>query len=969
VELLSREAATVGLGISCQHFERYLLFLSTLLKQYPMKTTVYSLLLLLSFTVTAQKKVLDHEDFEIWNTIKSQSLSNNGKYILYALEKGEKDRFLKIKDIKATTVFKYDRVAGGQFTFDSKQAVFTIKPWKDSIVEMKRRKVKEAKMPKDTLAIYDLKSKSLTKIANVKSYKVPQKWSGFLAYTLDDIEKSKTKADKKEKKEVSEKKSEKKSKKVNAKNGYHLVVRNLATKKEDTIKYVKDYLFAKEGKTIAYITTGDIGEENGGVFVLDLNTNTTTEIFSATNTSNYFQLALNDNGERVGFVVDVDTTKVQVRPNQLYVWKKGTTKAVKLVDAKSSPKGYVVSSNGKIHFSKDNSKMYFGLATPPIVKDTTLINDEIVNVEVWAYDSPRLYTVQELQLKKDQKKAYTTVVHLNSNKTVQLATTMYPTALLGNEGNSESVLVANSTPYMLESQWTGIRASDYAIVNSATGVATKIMSNVDGRVRLSPQGKYAYGYSAVDSTWFSYDIALNKKVNLTKGDVFYNELNDSPTHPSSYGSGGWTANDESFLIYDRYDVYRFNPKTGQHRRLTSGRGTKTIYRYTKLDAEERFVDASKKWLFTTFNEKTKNSGYYEYHPKRNKGKQLIEGPYVYSRPIKAKESNTIAFTRQTFIEFPNIRVSDLSFKKQTVISNANPQQTAYNWGTIELHKFTSLDGKALEGLLVKPENFDPTKKYPMLVNFYERSSNGLHRHRAPSPGRSSINYSFYTSRGYVIFNPDIVYRDGYPGESAYNAVIPGITSLVDKGFINKDKIGAQGHSWGGYQVAHLATKTAIFAAIESGAPVVNMISAYGGIRWWTGLSRQFQYEHTQSRIGGTPWEYPMRYIENSPIFNIDKINTPMLIMHNDADGHVPWSQGIEFFTALRRLGKTSWFLNYNKEPHWPLKMQNRKDFNIRMAQFFDYYLKDTAKPKWMQGGVPAIKKGIHQGYELLKDKN
>ena len=938
-----------------------------------MKTIIYSLLFLIAFNVSAQKKVLDHPDFEIWNTIKSQSISNNGKYVMYSLERGEKDRFLKIKDTKANSIFNYDRVAGGKFTYDSKQAIFTIKAWKDSIVEMKRRKVKKSKMPKDTLAIFDFKSKSLTKIANVKSYKVPQKWSGYVAYLLHDIKKTKAKKKEKTKEEKKKEKSKKKSskkkktKRVSAKNGYHLVLRNLATQKEDTIRYVKSYSFAKEGKVLTYNSTGKAGEKNGSIYVLDIENNIRSKVFSATNKSKYFRLALNDNGTKLGFVVDTDTTKALVRPYQLFSWKKGNTNAIKIADSKSTPKGYLVSSNGRISFSKDNSKMYFGLSTQPIVKDTTLLKDEIVNVEVWAYDSPRLYTVQELQVNRDKRKSYTAVVNLNTNKVTQLATKEYPNTSLGNEGNAVNVLVSNPVPYQLESQWTAVRSSDYAIVNSASGTTKKIMTKVDGRVSLSPQGKYAYGYSAVDSTWFAYDIALNKKVNLTKGKVFYNELHDTPSNPWSYGVAGWTKNDESILIYDRFDIFKFNPKTGQHTRLTNGRNTNTVYRYIRLDNEERFLDLSKKWLLSTFNETTKNSGYYEYNAKRNRGKQLVDGPYSYSRPIKAKDKNEVLFTRQSFIDFPNLRVSNLSFKKQTVISDANPQQKEYNWGTIELYKFTSLEGKALTGLLVKPENFDPTKKYPMLVNFYERSSNGLHRHRAPSPGRSSINYSFYTSRGYVIFNPDVVYRDGYPGEGAYNAVIPGVTSLVDKGFIKKDKIGAQGHSWGGYQVAHLATKTDIFAAIESGAPVVNMISAYGGIRWWTGLSRQFQYEHTQSRIGGTPWQYPMRYIENSPIFNIDKINTPILIMHNDADGHVPWYQGIEFFTALRRLGKTSWFLNYNKEPHWPLKMQNRKDFNIRMAQFFDFYLKDAPKPRWMQRGVPAIEKGIHQGYELIKE--
>jgi len=928
-----------------------------------MKTTIYSILFLLTISVSAQKKVLDHADFDIWNTIRSQSISNNGKFIMYSLERGEKDRFLKIKDEKANPIFNYDRVAGGQFTFDSKNALFTIKAWKDSITEMQRRKVKKDKMPNDTLAIFNLPSKNLTKISDVKSYKVPEKWAGYVAYLLEEIKKP---VSKDKTKKTDSKAKAKKVKKVSAKNGYHLVVRNLATQQEDTLKYVTSYSFAKEGKSLAYVTTGDSEAKNGGVYVLNLNNNQTTEVFTANNKSKYYQITFNDEGTKLGFVVDADTTKALVRPHQLYVWN-GGAKATEITDQNATSKGYKISSNGRIGFSKDNSKMYFGFATQPIVKDTTLVKDEIVNVEVWAYDSPRLYTVQELQVNNDKRKSYLAALHLNSNKVVQLATTEYPDASVGNEGNAENVLVSNGTPYMLESQWTGMRASDYAIVNSSTGNTRTILTNVGGRVQLSPNGKFAYGYNPVDSTWFSYDLQSNKKLDLTKGKVFYNELNDTPNHPGSYGMAGWTKDDNAMLIYDRYDIFKFNPTTGQSTKLTNGRATKTVFRYVRLYREARFIDESKTWLLTTFNETSKNSGYYEYNPKRNRGKQLVDGPFRYSSPVKATDSKSVLFTRQSFIEFPNLRVSDLSFKKETVISDANPQQKEYNWGTIELTHWTSLEGKALSGLLIKPENFDPNKKYPLLVNFYERSSDGLHSHRAPSPGRSSINYSFYTSRGYVIFNPDIVYRDGYPGESAYNAVIPGITALVDKGFIKKDKIGAQGHSWGGYQLAYLVTKTDIFAAVESGAPVANMISAYGGIRWWTGLSRQFQYEHTQSRIGGTPWEYPMRYIENSPIFAIDKINTPLLIMHNDEDGHVPWYQGIEFFTALRRLGKPSWLLNYNGEPHWPLKMQNRKDFNIRMAQFFDYYLKDTAKPTWMHRGVPAIEKGIKQGYELMKN--
>jgi dipeptidyl aminopeptidase/acylaminoacyl peptidase len=928
-----------------------------------MRIVIITLFILTSVSSFSQKKVLDHADVDLWNTINNKTISNNGNYIMYSLEKGEKDNHLKIKDKSGRLIFDHERSENGMFTSNSNFAMFTVKAWKDSITEMKRRKVKKDKMPKDTLAIYNLSTNKLTKIANVKSYKSPAKWSAIVAYYVAEI---KTKSTKKKDTSAKAKKT-KKPKKVSKTNGYHLVIRNLTSGNQDTIKYVTNFSFAEEGKRMVYVTTGDNENVNPGVYVLNLENNSSTQVFNSHKKTKYYQVNLSDSGKNLGFVVDADTTKALVRPNKLYHWSEGTNTASLITDDQSAPQGYFVSSHGSVSFSKDETKLYFGLATPPIVKDTTLLKEEIVNVEVWTYDEPRLYTVQELQVNNDKKKSYLTAIHLNkNNRLVQLGTEAYPSSQLGDEGNAAVTLVNNPVPYQLESQWTAQRNSDYTLINVNTGGRTNILTEASSGMRLSPKAKYVYGYQRSDTTWIAYGINSGKKVDLTKGRIFYNELNDSPNYPASYGIAGWTEDDEAMLIYDRYDIWEFNPDTGASKRLTNGRESKITYRYVNLDSEEQSINKKGKWLLSTFNENNKHSGYYQYNAKNGKGKQLISGPYGYGGIAKAKEANHVIYTRQSFEEFPDVRISDLSFKNETKLTNANPQQKEYNWGTSELIKWTSLDGKELSGMLIKPENFDPNKKYPLIVNFYEKSSDGLYRHRAPSHGRSTINYSFYTSRGYVIFNPDVYYRIGYPGESAYNCVIPGITSLIEKGFIDKDNIGVQGHSWGGYQIAHLVTKTDIFKAAEAGAPVPNMISAYGGIRWWTGLSRQFQYEHTQSRIGGTPWEYPARYVENSPIFNLDKVNTPLLIMHNDADGHVPWYQGIELFVSLRRLGKPSWFLNYNDEPHWPLKLQNRKDFNIRLAQFFDYYLKGAPKPVWMEKGVPAIEKGINQGLELME---
>ena len=914
------------------------------------------ILLIISLNIHGQKKVLDHKDFDIWNRIQNSQISTSGDYVMYSVQRGEEDSFLKIKDKNANLIFEHDRAEKGVFSYNSKYAIFAIKEWKDTITEMKRRKVKKGKMPMDSLGIFNLQSKKLVKISNIKSYKNPEKWSGYLAYTNDLTNKHK-------KDTIKEKKT---NKKPSSKNGYPLIIRNLDTEEEDTIPFVLDYTFSKEEKFISYITSGEKNSTKPGIYVKDLSNNVTKHVYESHVKTKYHKLKLSDSGKHLAFVVDTDSTKAYERNKELYTWnQKNDLKLI--LDRNSSPDGYQVSSDGQINFSEDETKLYFGLALPEVYQDTLLLKDEIVDVEIWTYDEPRLYTIQEMQLNNDRKKSFKSVYHLNDEKVIQIATREFPNSITSISGNNKYALVSNPKPYQLSSQWTALFSkNDLAVKNINNGDSKIIIKANPSSARLSPAGNYAYGYNQVDSTWYTYNLKTSKYIELTKGKLFYNELSDYPNYPSSYGSAGWTKNDKTILLYDRYDIWEINPENGDSKRLTNGRELKTSYRLIKLDSDIKFIDTSKKLLMLTFNETTKNSGYYEFNHKKNEGKQLMDGPYRYSSPKKARLSDDIIYTRQSFTEYPDIRLSKLGFESEKLISNANPQQVDYNWGTSELVSWSSLDGMQLSGILIKPENFDPLKQYPMIVNFYEKSSNGLHTHRAPNPGRSSINYSFYTSRGYLIFNPDVYYRVGYPGESAFNCVIPGITSLIEKGFVDKDNIGVQGHSWGGYQVAYLVTKTDIFKAAESGAPVVNMVSAYGGIRWDTGLSRQFQYEHTQSRLGGNPWEYPQRYFENSPIYNIDKINTPLLIMHNDKDGHVPWYQGIEFFMSLRRLSKPSWLLNYNDARHWPLKMKNRKDFNIRMQQFFDHYLKGENKPVWMVRGVPAMEKGINQGYDLVK---
>lgn len=917
----------------------------------------------ISFSQNLSKKTMDETVYAKWNTIQSPKISNNGKWVVYNLKPGEGDTKLKIFNAKNKKEYTFDRSSNAKITDDSKFIVFKITAPADSLKMMKRKKVKKKNMPKDTLGIYNLKTHSLFKVPNVKSFKVPEKWNGHIAYLTEAqvFEKGDTISVRPKKKETKD-------------NGTRLIVRELKTGAEKTFTYVKNYTLSEKGGKMLFSSTGNDSTFQAGMYCYNFLQKELKILHQEK--GEYKFLTFDEKGNQAAFLSNVDTTDAQVAPFQLHFWN-GKSDAADMVFNNVNillEKDWIVSGNKNLSFSENGKRLFFGVAPPPILQDTSLLEEEIVNVEVWSYTDKKLYTQQENDLKKDKNKAYLTVYDISKKSFHQLADLTVDEVRLGDEGNSNMIVGYNAKPYLEKISWEGGPSYKDLYINDLNGGKwEKIAGEIRGTPRMSPKGNYIYWHSSPDTAWFTYSFSSQKITQISNHKIskFYDELNDRPMHPRSTGMTDWTTDDEYLLLNDRYDIWKIHPEYKESPvRLTKGReaADPTVFRYVRLDREERNIDLKKDAMLHSFKQKSKQEGYLSFNFSNQKMKRLVGGEYkITNRPQKAKNVNVLLFTKETFQLFPDLRlVNDFKFNNETKISTANPQQSEYKWGTIEPYTWTSLDGQKLTGMLVKPDNFDPTKKYPMLVNFYERSSHTLHRHRAPYPHRSTINYAYYSNRGYLIFNPDVPYRVGYPGESAYNAVIPGVTSLIEKGFVDADNIGMQGHSWGGYQAAYIVTKSNIFKCAESGAPVVNMISAYGGIRWGSGMSRAFQYEHTQSRIGGTPWEYPIRYIENSPIFFIDKIETPLLILHNDKDGAVPWYQGIEFFNALRRLGKPAWMLNYNDEPHWPLKLQNRKDFNLRMQQFFDFYLQGKGKPMWMERGVPAMEKGIRQGLELKK---
>jgi dipeptidyl aminopeptidase/acylaminoacyl peptidase len=919
------------------------------------------IMLVFGFSVFAQtgKRPLTFDDILKWNRITETVISNNGEFIVYKHEPGKGDPVLKISTPKAEEIASINYGTDAQITSDSKFVVFTLKPAQDTIRQLKLKKTKKEDLPINKLAIYDLQNQKTDTIEKLISVKIPEKWAGWIAYQTealkDTAKKAKTEAKTKEEEKV-----------------YPLFVRNLNSGEFLEFPAVNNYDFAEEKEVLIFVSEGKDSTFEAGIYHVNLATNKTQIILDGK--GKFKQLTIDKAGEKVAFIGDTLTgRKKEDAKYDLFFWNK-TGKAEVVMDNTNAaiPENWEISENGKISFSDNGTRLFFGTSPIKAPKDTTILDEEIPLLDIWTWNEEELQSAQIVNKNRDLKKSYLAVFHIDAEKAVQLETQQFSAIRQIKKGDSDKLIAWSNRPYAVQSMWEGSPDhNDFYLVDIKTGEADMIKKDIRATPQVSPEGKYLYWYSAVDTTWNTFNIESGKEYKVTTPQTVQSadELNDVPNFPGSYRLAGWTENDELLLIYDRFDIWKVDPENRSlpENVTQNGRKNKLSYRLVKFDEErdrsrfsggdEKPVDIKKPLFLTAHNEITRADGYYQIEMgKSQKPTELFTVNFSLNTPKKAKDADLVVFTKEDFQTYPNLLASDLSFIKQVQISNVAPQQKDFLWGTAELVSWTSLDGLKLEGTLHKPENFDPTKKYPMIVNFYEKSSQGLLNYRMPEMGRSTIDYHYYTSNGYLVFNPDIYYKEGYPGEDAFNCVMPGVTMLIETGFVDEEHIGAQGHSWGGYQVAYLATRTNLFAAIESGAPVVNMFSAYGGIRWTSGLNRSFQYEHTQSRIGKSIWESPLRYIENSPIFTLDKIQTPILIMHNDDDGAVPWYQGIEFFVGLRRLQKPAWLLNYNEADHWPTKLRDREDFQIRMAQFFDHFLKEKPMPEWMEKGVPAVEK-------------
>ena len=982
-----------------------------------MRKVFFIVIILMAAEVNAQnKKPLDHTVYDSWQSIGERKISNDGKWIVYTVDVQEGDGTLIIQSADS----KYrETIARGYditITEDSRYAVFKIKPPYTGIRQARIQKKTPDQFPKDSLAIVELGKGVVMKTARVKSYKIPEKNAKWIAWQLEktiaDTSKKKAAPDSLAKRIDSLKKSVAQPSNEQARRrqritnppviknndeavslnnpaltyndagdepgsaqkkeeGTALVIFNLRDSLQQTVDFVSEYVWSKTGNILITETTASKKDSLRKAAVCIFRTVESRFDTIMKGGNDFCNYAIDEQGYQLAFVAERDSSdKALQKFYKLWYWQNGYDSAVMIADKNIAgmPVGWSMSENAVVHFSKSGKRLFAGSAPVQPPKDTSLADIDLVKVDIWNYKDDYLQPIQLKNLDKDIKKSYTAMIDLNSKKFVQLADREVEDIMYGNEGDGDFFVGITDTGKRAALQWEGRILKDIYIIQPANGTRELIKKDLSGYITVSPAGKYVLWYDAKVHQYFTWRNGKTKNISSGVRTKLYEEDFDMPTDPSSYGIMAWTQSDLSVMVYDKFDIWQLDPDgVVAPLNITAGEGrkNKVTYRYVRTDPEKKFITPSQEILLHMFTDDNKHAGLAAYKVlSTEKPVTAVNGPFAISSTsiAKARDSNIYIYTKESYVHPPDLYVNT-GWQQEARLSGINPQQANYSWGTAELFKWKAYNGKQATGIVYKPEHFDPKKKYPAICYFYEKLSDGLYQYIPPAPTPSRLNISFFVSRGYLVFVPDISYTTGHPGKSAYNYIVSGARALVKKGWVDSTRIGIQGQSWGGYQTAYVITQTKLFKAAWAGAPVGNMTSAYGGIRWSTGMNRQFQYEKTQSRIGATLWQKPQLYIENSPLFYLPKVTTPLVIMHNDNDGAVPWYQGIELFTGLRRLNKPVWLLNYNGEEHNVMERKNRKDLQIRGQQFFDWQLKGHRPAQWLSDGVPAVMKGKVWGLE------
>ena len=914
----------------------------------------------------AQNKALDHDVYDGWQSVRNVKLTPDGRMLSWEVTPQEGDGTLFVRNLSTGAELSVPRGTALKWTGDV--AVFTVKAPFADVRQAKIDKKKKEDQPKDSLARLDLRTLDWRMIGASGTTALGTDAAPYV-FAAQEVKGRKSK---------------------------NLLCITVATGAVDTLKNVSDFAASSGGDRLLVVTAKEEKDSlsRSAVILYDF-AKGSIDTLSAGRKA-YAGLRWSAAGDKLLFTATDEEEKTDGTPRHaLYlaqerILQKATRRSPAVTawnccellgaEAAGLPEGWIVGESAGAAFSNADARVVLRLQEKFPPKDTTVYEFEAAQLDIWVWNKK---TVPPMDKKARGGDRRTAIVNLDRpGELLVLSRSASDRISFFDGAEGAYALSMDTQAYDVENLWAADSRADVALVSLRDGSRRVLREGAQGYTIPSEHGKYIAWFNAEDGNWYCQDPATDVLVNLTgaTGVAFWDEEDDHPLPGyTPIGYPYWMGNDDALLLCDRYDVWRFSPDGKKAECLTRGAGRRDRVQYRPVlwgvhDNPYLYQNINNYPLkgtlrLSSFNEVDKRNGFASVDIAKGGEPRGFLAEKAYSSVTKAEKADVLAYLKGDFRHPMDLYITRDNWNSESKLSAINPQQAEYRWGDVQLVHWNAYDGTPLDGLLFTPDGYDPAGSYPLMIYFYEKYSETLYNYRAPAPSRSTVNIPFFVSRGYVVFIPDIVYVDGHPGESAYNCICAGAEAMCAQfPFIDKSRMAIQGQSWGGYQTAYLVTRTNMFAAAGAGAPVGNMTSAYGGIRWESGNSRIPQYEYGQSRVGKTLWEDGGLdlYIENSPVFHAPNVTTPVLIMHNDADGAVPWYQGIEFFMSLRRLGKPAWLLEYNNEQHNLSERRNSKDLSIRLSQFFDHYLLGAPEPVWMKDGIPYARKGNYFATELAE---
>jgi dipeptidyl aminopeptidase/acylaminoacyl peptidase len=941
----------------------------------------------------ASPRAVELTDIIAWKTIGGVTLSNDGQWLAYRLSPGEGDAQLIVRRTRGTqeTRFEVGEVPGAEgggptavtFSDDSKWIAFNTNPSRAEAQRLRRQR----RPVQAGVTVVNLESGEKREYARVRRFE----FSGDTAAWIALHRQAAPAAGAAGGGAAAGGRGGASAAGAPANEparGTDLILRQLANGQEINVGNVSAFEFTRDGTRLAMIIDAQ-DKVGNGVLLRDLSTGATSLLDGGA--AIYERLTLTEEGDALAVLKGTEDRTLRDKVYSVVgvtgLASASPAKTIYTPSADSSfPEGLTISGNREARWTEDREALLFGIhiprkrdgadasngATTTDTADTTIADrpagsgdsqdaEERVDLVLWHWSDTRLPTQQEVQEGRDRTFSYLAEYRVSSKTFIRLSDEEVRT--VSTSPKDRFAIGFDDREFELTNSLDGRRFQDVYVIKLQDGTRTRVARRQRYYSGPSPDGRSFLFYE--NGHYFVHVMETGQTRNITQGvpASFIDTEDDHNNVDPPVAPIGWTRDNASVLLSDNWDIWQV-PIDGSKATNLTINGRKDAIRYQRRfpiePARERDegIDLARPQYFAAYGEWTKKGGIARLDPGKPGVQMLMWGDAAFGRLIKAEDADRFVYTRETSLEPADFFVTDAGFGPGDRLSDMRPQVADFKWSAgVQLVNYTSDKGDKLQAALFLPANYEKGKAYPTVVNFYERMSQTANTFA--NPGANGFNRSVYTSNGYAVLVPDIAYKVNDPGMSAVWCMVPAVKAAIATGIVDPKHIGITGHSWGGYQTAFLITQTDIFAAAVAGAPLTNMVSMYSLVYKNTGGTNQSIFESSQGRFKGGYWDNWDAYYRNSPVFFAKNVKTPLMIMHNDRDGAVDFTQGVEYFNTLRRLQKPVIMLEYVGENHGLRKRSNQRDYTVRMKEFFDHHLKGAPAPEWMTKGVPRLKMEEH----------